>query len=318
MIYRVKIQPLTGFLTQWQADSVFAALCWQIAYYDGEDELAKFLEPFKNSKPTFLLSNGFPNDYLPAPLSLHTLYPEINEHCSSAYDLAKSLKKVKWLKLNEFNALLNSERPFPPDGVEKVRKRNPFKTVSVPHASINRLTGTTGEEGEGGYYELQENFIINETQNRKSGYISIYIRLLDESIKSRVEDSFKRLAESGFGKRKSIGKGHFEVASFEQFDGFVLPEKPDAFVTLSNFCPAEDDPTEGFYRTFVKYGKLGEQFAVSDNPFKRPLIMFTAGSVFEAKEWKNYYGRLLTGVSTVDEVVHYAFAFPMPIKMLKH
>jgi len=91
----------------------------------------------------------------------------------------------------------------------------------------------------------------------------------------------------------------------------------NAFVTLSSFCPREDDPTEGIYKTFVKYGKLGEEFNFCGNPFKKPLLMVKTGSVFKTQgQPKEIYGRIIEKIAPAKaEVVQYAYAFAVPIRI---
>lgn len=79
---------------------------------------------------------------------------------------------------------------------------------------------------------------------------------------------------------------------------------------------AETDPTEGLYKTFVKYGKLGEEFTYCGNPFKRPLLMIKTGSVFKTDgRPKEFYGRIIKeGIAPAKpEVIQYAYAFTLPI-----
>ena len=56
---------------------------------------------------------------------------------------------------------------------------------------------------------------------------------------------------------------------------------------------------------------------VYGNPFKVPLIMFAAGSVFADKEYKpgKIYGSLLKKVHLNENIRHYAYAFPIGIKI---
>ena len=91
---------------------------------------------------------------------------------------------------------------------------------------------------------------------------------------------------------------------------------PMLFVSLSNFVPARNDPIEGTWQTIVKYGKLGEEYATGGNPFKRPLLMFTAGSTFYDAPCREYYGRVVKDIApSYHKVVQYALALPVPIKL---
>lgn len=93
-------------------------------------------------------------------------------------------------------------------------------------------------------------------------------------------------------------------------------------MTLSSYIPTENDPTEGYYNIVHKFGKLGGLYAkgvaeVYGNPFKVPLIMFSAGSVFFDKNYKpgKIYGSLLKNVHKNEAIRHYAYAFPIGVNI---
>ncbi len=179
-------------------------------------------------------------------------------------------------------------------------------TADIFHAQIDRLTGTTGSGGQ--LYSFTETF-FNE---KDYGYISIYFKS-DEEWVSKLKKYFELLGQFGFGKRKSVGKGAFEVLDVEPFDLFDNI-KGNAFISLSNFVPAQDDPVNGHYKIMVKYGKLGGGWANTGNPFKHPLIMFQAGSVFKTGiNPKPYYGRMVTDIAPgKPEACQYGYAFAVP------
>jgi CRISPR-associated protein Csm4 len=87
-------------------------------------------------------------------------------------------------------------------------------------------------------------------------------------------------------------------------------------MSLSHFVPAAKDPLKGYWEILVKYPKLGEDFAITGNPHKKPLIMLRAGSSFFDSPCREYYGRLVKGLSPqYPQVVQYGYAFPVPIKL---
>lgn len=179
-----------------------------------------------------------------------------------------------------------------------------FESIITLHNTIDRLTNRTLSEG--GFYRLEEIFTPN---------INIYVKVTSEAWKDRVVSLFNDLSKVGYGKKKSIGKGQFSVEEVIEFR-FPPIEKANGFVTISNFCPAENDPTEGLYKTLLKYGKLSEGFASCGNPFKRPLLMIKTGSVFwTGGQPKEFYGRIVQdGISPAKpEVVQYAYAFTVPL-----
>jgi len=105
------------------------------------------------------------------------------------------------------------------------------------------------------------------------------------------------------------------VESIEERIDLPEWENPNSFMTLSSFIPAKADPTKGYYRVLKKHGKLGGMYA-HDNPFKRPLLMFQAGSIFFDEPVKSNYGSLLPDVHHKQkDVRHYAYAFPIGLRI---
>jgi len=286
--YQIKLVIYSGILTPFQADTIFGHLCWVVAYQEGEKGLQEFLKPFNEGNPPFIISDGFPVDLLPKPLSV-----EFNIDP----DKRKDVRKIDFLTQEDFNRIRKAE------GFEIKHIDNLIKTSLATHNTINRLTNTTPTEG--GVYSLKETFIPN---------VTVYVKVISEEWKDRVVKLFEGLSNAGYGRKKSIGKGHFTVIEVIDF-AFPIVEGANGFVTLSNFCPAENDPTEGLYKTLIKYGKLGEEFTFCGNPFKKPLVMIKTASVFKTgSQPKEFYGCMVKEVSPAKpEVVHYGYAFAVPM-----
>jgi CRISPR-associated protein Csm4 len=284
--YRIRINTQSLTLTPFQADTIFGHLCWAKTHKEGDKALQEFLQSFKK-EPPFVISDGFPGDLLPKPLTAEFIFES---------DDKKEIKKIEFVSVEEFNTLRKGEKC-------EIKKVDLIKHRTTPHAKISRITGTTPKEG--GLYSLEEYFIP---------YVSIYLKTVTDEWKDKVMDLFNELSKSGYGSKKSIGKGQFTVESIEEFK-FAEIDNANGFVTLSNFCPMEKDPTEGFYKTFVKYGKLGEEFTFCGNPFKRPLVMIKTGSVFKTNnKIRDFYGRMVEEIAPQKpEVVQYAYAFALPI-----
>lgn len=286
--YRITLITNSGILTPFQADTIFGHLCWAVAHKEGDENLQKFLKPFKEGNPPFIISDGFPADLLPKPLTAEIFADP---------EKRKDVKKIEFVNCEEFDVVRKGEK------FEPSKKRPSIEYRTTSHSRISRLTWTTPLEG--GVYSLEEYFVP---------HISLYLKVVSESWRDKVVDLFTELSKSGYGRKKSIGQGQFEVTDVKEFD-FDAIENPDGFVTLSNFCPQEKDPTEGFYKTFVKYGKLGEEFTFCGNPFKRPLIMIKTGAIFKTNgNPKEFYGRMVSDIAPAKtEVVQYAYAFALPV-----
>lgn len=325
--YELILRPKASFLTPLQADTIFGSICWALRYIEGEEKLKEFLEEYETSPP-LIVSNGFPTGFFPKPLTqpfprkevvrlVESLYGEYSKE--NAVETIKKLKKIKkevfvsrevFEKLidgnSEFECLKNrliGEQRSKIHGADSPGRQSTDSTFYKN--SINRLTGKTKEEG--GLFTQDETFYS------PGSTISIFIKT-DRYDKEYIEKIFKFIEYSGFGKRKSTGKGHFVVEKVAEYD-FKAPENPNAFVSLSSFVPAAEDPSEGWYDLFVKYGKLGGHYASSGNPFKKPLCMLKAGSVFRDDKVKDYYGRLVENIHSDREIRHYGYAFAVGMRI---
>ena len=290
-IHRICLEIKAPILTPLYADTIWGQLCWTVAHKNGNSALQEFLEPFRNGEPSFLISDGFPAGYLPKPLSLDFSIKDPVER--------KEMKKIDYLPSEYFCHAINGAS-FEPYGLElPIQKKS-----TTSHNAISRITNTTVE---GSLYSLEEAFIPR---------VDIYIKVKDEEWKNKLKGLFEDLSKSGYGKKKSIGKGQFCIEDILD-PPFSEVKDANAFVTLSSFCPREDDPTEGIYKTFVKYGKLGEEFNFCGNPFKKPLLMVKTGSVFKTQgQPKEIYGRIIEKIAPAKaEVVQYAYAFAVPIRI---
>ena len=296
--YRLKLKLQSSYLTPWHADTLFGSLCWVIAWREGDKALKSFLYEYKTD-PSFILSDGMPGDLLPAPVHLSLAVK------TDDFQKAKKLKKVSWLMPQVFDAFRRGVTDIQFEDVLKAIK--PFTTL---HSSINRLSGTTGSDGS--LFELEEYAL--DVEEIKKDFISVYIKI-KERYEDKVLSLFNDLSLVGFGKKKSVGKGSFELfGGLEPFGGFGDFEGATGFVSLSHFVPSSKDPTEGFYKTKVKYGKLGGEFTFGGNPFKRPLLMLAAGSALKTEgQVRPYYGRIVEGIAPAKpEVVQYGYAFAVP------
>lgn len=289
-IYKLEIATKSSFVTAFQSDTLFGHLCWVVAHQEGEESLKEFLEPFNEGNPPFVFSDGFPNGFLPRPFSA--------EFGSKNPDDIKKIKKSSWVTIDEFDCIRKGQF------FEAKERQSPIVKSTSTHNSIDRLTNTTLPDG--GLFNLTE--IVTPI-------VSIYIKVISDEWMKKIVQLFKDLSNAGYGKKKSIGKGQFSVREPSEFSFDSLKEG-NGFVTLSNFCPAKNNPTEGLYKTFVKYGRLGEEFTFCGNPFKRPLMMIKTGSVFETNKVPlEYYGRMIEKIAPAKpNVVQYGYAFAVPVR----
>lgn len=299
-LFRTVFELHSASASPWQADTLFGHLCWSLVRREGEERLAEFLGRYHKGDPPILLSDGFPSGYLPRPrVGLHSMADARLPKRERVQDYRRLKDQIKadWLSLDEFNRARKGEAVMPerqPGHLERVVSKN----------QIDRTANTAGGEG-GELYDFTE-FCLPT--------LDVYWRIAD-GHESLVQEFLTDLKETGYGKRKSVGYGQIAAYTLEPFKGFIEIEEANGFVTLSNFVPAASDPTEGFWTTRVKYGKLGEEAAVQGQPFKRPLIQLAAGSCFYDAPVREWYGRLVPDIATDGKVVQYGYAFALPIRL---
>lgn len=327
--FTVIITLKSPIITHFQSDTIFGHICWAIRflYQNGENKLREFLEAYdKEENPPLLVSNGFPSDYLPKPIIPPITQTELDTFVGWENRIAnsfkiKTIKKLTLIHKSDFEQLQTGIiTPFSLfqnmygsyDTMMKDLANE--QGMVVQHNTVNRIKGMVTR----GLYAQEETFFGLNTGN-----FIIYLKTYCFSRKE-LEGIFAFIGEGGFGRNKSTGKGHFNTVKVNEGIDLREADNPNAFMTLSSFIPRENDPVRGYFHTLLKYGKLGGVYAtgaskVNNNPFKKPLIMFTAGSVFYDTDYckGKPYGALLDDVhnSNNKEIRHYAHAFPIGINL---
>jgi CRISPR-associated protein Csm4 len=305
-LYRTILTLGSASATPWQADTVFGHLCWWLVRREGLGALAAFLTLYEKPTdiPPILLSDGFPGDYLPRPIVPPSgLAANVSKLERIAFRrAAKQTAQVAWLTLEEFNRFRRGASVVP--SLVQGDLEHMTRLHVTPKNQIDRRTDTAGGEA-GELYDMEE-FVMPK--------VAIYWRIASDYAEM-VRDFLADLQAAGYGKRKSIGYGQVESFSLDEFTGFTDVSDADGFVTLCRFVPAPSDPTDGFWDTTVKYGKLGEEWAVAGNPFKRPLVQLACGSCFRDAPAREWYGQLVSGLSERPEVKHYGFALALPMRL---
>lgn len=322
--YTIEITLKSSIVTGFQSDTIFGHICWAVRfiYQDGEAKLREFLEAYDDAPP-LLVSSGFPMGYLPKPVLPSVTQAELEavlkreDRIKDSFRI-KNIKRWNLLPKSDFISLQKDKiTPLSLfrlmnasyDTIE--RDLNSGQSVLVQHNTINRIENRVKK----GLYAQEETFF-----NKDGGRFEIYLKT-HFFTKEELQRIFEFIGEGGFGRDKSTGKGHF---TFQINEGIDIPEseRPNAFMTLSSYIPTGKDPVRGYYKTIHKYGKLGGLYAkgvsaVNGNPFKKPLIMFSAGSTFYDKDYTSgkTYGALLKNVHQNDQIRHYAYAFPIGINL---
>ncbi|MCX6021085.1 MAG: hypothetical protein NTZ05_05045 [Chloroflexi bacterium] len=319
--YRLRLTVRGPVGSPWQADTLWGHLCWAMRFAYGEGSLADFIDRYRQGPPPLLLSTGFPDGWLPRPLHAQPTMAESDGEVGSERARFRAGQRAKSIDLvteEDFGSIVRGEVWAPNDAALE-SPRSPTR-VSLKN-QISRTTGTTGDGGElFGFVEHWQPRAAPAPGQKYGEPLPVVVYC---KIEADYVDPFElllwELTATGYGKRRSVGYGAIQSATLEEFNGFPAPPNANAFVSLSNFVPAAGDPTDGMWRAFIKYGKLGEDRAAPpddapDAPFKRPLIMLQAGAVFRDTPVKPFYGRLVNDMSRrYPDVVQYGYALPVPL-----
>lgn len=301
---RATLELHTAFGTPLAGDTLFGQLCWSAREHLGGEALGKLLQGYTGGQPWLVVSDGFPSGYLPKPTvpQTHLLSPAGGKGAGKEGNQAaqrKAEKAKRWI------ALADSAKPLPEMLAAAVSDAVAFsgnKPVEAPqpHNSINRYTGTTGEEGFTPYTQPQIFFACGQRMD-------VYL-VLDETRMSRTQllELLQAIGGQGYGRDASIGLGKFTVASAGA-NSFAQHTKADAHLTLAPCAPQGQgfDGDKSYWRVITRFGRHGNLLGVSEKPFKNPALLAATGAVFVPQDTyreRAFIGQGLGGESKLSKI----------------
>lgn len=310
--FKVKFKVLSSVITPFQSDTIWGHMAWACYYLWGDKKCKDFINSHKDGNPT-LVTNAYPEGFMPVP------YISLFSREQVEREIFKKVKKKKLMKIENFEKvkdalspgklfeILKQEIEEEKRNEKRKEKKLEIAEVAILRNKIDRLTFTTSGIGE--LFATDEIFYSDDS--------TMWFALKTEFFnKSELEAILKSIELSGFGADASVGRGKIKFIEISEYN---FPEAKDAnaFISLSNFIPADGEFSQfedAWYKTFIKFPKVGGYYALL-NPFKKPLLFVEAGSVFKVKELKSYYGCLVENVHSDPDIVQYAYAFPLKVKM---
>jgi CRISPR-associated protein Csm4 len=281
----------------------------------GADKLTEFISIYQSGNPVFILSDGLlqVNDeiHFPRPYIFNKpVQKKIKAEKILEFVDRKKNKERNYLTLSEFNKFLSTGEIIIEDKKEaddvKKKKGMPLinETLKVSvQIDRNSFTSSDGKL-----------FSFNPRYTRDDVSYAVLIKVLDEDNFKMFdcENIIRETFSIGFGKKKSSGYGQFEILSFGEFNDIKESENSNAFMVLGNYLPSDADKVCPIgYDINTKYGKLGEELSGSENPFKNPIVLLTAGSCFKTEIKKDFYGRV-TNNGEVSPSNTFVVQFGMP------
>lgn len=190
------------------------------------------------------------------------------------------------------------------EGFNFVEKEPLLKSELVQKNAIDRLTMSTGEEGQTFY---QEEYFASPA-------FKLHFLIKTDNIES-FKPIFRYLEDKGIGGNRSVGKGRFKIETLNTIS--VGNDTACNFITLSRYIPdiAEINPESKsmFYAIFPYRSKVDSEAEFKgEDIWKSKVIYLKEGSCFEAKERKPFYGQCPV-VKEIggQKIRQYGFAFPV-------
>ena len=285
-LYRIPLKIKSPLVTALKGDTIWGHFVWGIANHEGENAVSDFLKECDTENPPLIVSSAFPIGLICKPI------PEVTAHKKISITDYSNIKKAKKQRYVSSHLFIKDDRES--DSV------NAFMEFSATHNSINRISNTV-EEGE--LYSVNEMWPV-ETQDFELYVLSVY-------EKERVEQLAKWAFENGFGADTSVGKGNIEILGEPEV---VMPSKSGRrYVALAPFI-ANEKIKKLRADTFIRSGKIGGTFASQISPFKKTVVLFDEGAVFESDEPLQFVGKLIKNVHADSRICQSGFAPVLPIE----
>lgn len=329
----IYLNPKSPFTKNIRSDTLWGLICWGIRNLFTQQEFNDFLASYSSEMDGMLkLSSAFPFFIIDGQKQLYFPRPQCrpfnwNEYLAGkgkkekadVFSELKKFKKASLVKEDVFRKIISgelSETEFfghPEYWNPKKIKGTGLITSDVMHNTINRLSGSTPENG--GLYTKETSFANN--------YGLFFLIDGDDKFESMVLAAMRFYTHTGLGGDSSIGLNNFEISS-EKYS-FPVVESAECFVTLSLYNPKEDEISwimqnkeYSWYDIEKRKGKMGSQYSRSEDFWKKSILMFKEGSVFKQMN-KTIYGRNAVvkkaNAQHDFDVLQYGLAFNLPIKV---
>ena len=266
--YRLTLRPLSALGTPLAGVTLLGQLCWTLRHQLGNAALTALLQGYTQGKPFAVVSDALPSGHLPLP-SL----PSGAWQASVGSD-RKVLKKKRWLPSSGMCEQLSKWQQI------AVADGDLGKALvhAQPHNTINRQTGTTGTG-------MFAPYTMGQTWLHPDSLLDV-VFVLDEARLSvaQLQAAFAYMGQHGYGRDASIGLGKFALEGEASPVTWPQPTQgaPNAWLTLGPCAPQGLGfcPVRSHWHSLTRFGRHGDVAVQTGQPFKRPVLLAKAGSVF--------------------------------------
>jgi CRISPR-associated protein Csm4 len=233
----------------WSSDSLFAALAARLALQQGTQAVETWMQPFKESRPPFLLTSLFPfaGDVLFLPVPLAAQIPDGRPLPDGVR--AKDLKKVLFVSEEIYRQLLSGKSLVDfALGSEKIQGGR----IWLSPGEYKTLRQTFGQETVlwkiekrprvtiGRFPEVSTLFHVGAVYFAPGCGLWFGVQWLGpkEVHRPTLENLLSDLGEAGLGAERSVGYGR---GTFHSLGSLVLPDPQHAWTSLSRYLPRKDE-----------------------------------------------------------------------------
>jgi len=300
--YRHVLQPLTAFGTPLAGDTLFGQLCWTLRHQLSNDRLNALLHGYNDGKPFAVVSDALPAGHVPLPSVPSSLW------AASPSTERKALKRRRWLPVTALSEAFPQWQASARGDADVA----PQTERAQPHNTINRQSGTTGEG-------MFAPYAMPQIWFHPAMRFDLYVVLDDTRLTlDEFTAALDAMGATGFGRDASIGLGKFRRVEDAAVADWPVVANANSYLTLGPCAPQGQGycPARSFYQVLTRFGRHGDVAVQSGNPFKRPVLMAKAGSVFwpdKLDPASTFIGQGLGGVgnpisSTMPQTVQQAYA----------
>lgn len=301
------LRPRSAFVTPLAGDTLFGQLCWALRHQHGEAALARWLHGYTEGEPFLVVGAPLPAGHAPLP----SLPPDCWD--TDAHTPAKVLCQRRWLPVDalaqpvcQWRALARTDADTP--GANLL-------LAPYTHNTLSRQSGSTGLAQFAPYTVLQRWHVPTE-QGEAPTLTLTCIHDADRLDADALLAALRWVGEFGYGADASTGMGRFDVTPCP----LPWPDPPaqaNAWLTLGPLAPAglALDSAHSYYTLDIRFGRHGDQDALSGLPFKRPVMLAHPGAVFapaasHTPDWgRLWLGQGVRGVSHArPDTVHQGYA----------
>jgi CRISPR-associated protein Csm4 len=299
---KLTLRPLAHFGTPLAGDTLFGHLCWAVRERQGERHLTDLLDGYTAGHPFLVVSDAFPNGFLPRPTAPEALLGQDVEPAAR-----KVARERRWLPTAEAHLPLGQ-------WITRAQRCDFADSDVLTQNTINRITGTTGA----GQFAPRQ---IERTAYRNGTTLHVYA-VFDESglDVEAVRRLFDDVGAVGYGRDASTGLGKFAVESISEHRW--PSQSARHWLTLAPCAPEIEalDTPRCYYHPLTRFGRHGNLGVRLGAPFKRPLLMMKTGALLTARQAVSWvaHGRGLGGRASplsfvIPDTVHQGYAPVVPL-----